>query len=76
MGIMTSRLNSATTALHIAFVANGLAPGYRLWTLLISFLATTNCGTDWGAEVEFVDIESSTGLTSVSDLRDKLHKED
>ena len=73
---MTSQLNSATTAPHIAFVAKGLGPGYRLWTLPIRFLATTNCGTYWGAEVEVVDIESSTGLTSVSDLRDKLHKED
>ena len=57
-------VNSATSALHIACLALGLGPGDRLWTSPITFVASANCGRYCGAEVDFVDINPSTGLIS------------
>jgi UDP-4-amino-4,6-dideoxy-N-acetyl-beta-L-altrosamine transaminase len=67
-------VNSATSALHIACLALGLRSGDWLWTSPITFVASANCGRYCGAEVDFVDIEPSTGLISISALRDKLEK--
>ena len=65
-------VNSATSALHIACLALGLGTGDRLWTSPITFVASANCGRYCGAEVDFVDIEPSTGLMSVTALETKL----
>jgi UDP-4-amino-4,6-dideoxy-N-acetyl-beta-L-altrosamine transaminase len=65
-------VNSATSALHIACLALGLGTGDRLWTSPITFVASANCGRYCGAEVDFVDIEPSTGLMSVGALETKL----
>ena len=67
-------VNSATSALHIACLALGLGPGDRLWTTPITFVASANCGRYCGAQVDFVDIDSSTGLMSVDALERKLQK--
>ena len=67
-------VNSATSALHIACLALGLGPGDRLWTSPITFVASANCGRYCGADIDFVDIESSTGLMSVAALADKLEQ--
>jgi len=67
-------VNSATSALHIACLALGLGPGDRLWTSPITFVASANCGRYCGAEVDFVDIEPSTGLMSVAALEQKLQQ--
>ena len=67
-------VNSATSALHIACLALGLGSGDRLWTSPITFVASANCGRYCGAEVDFVDIEPSTGLMSVAALQTKLAK--
>lgn len=67
-------VNSATSALHIACLALGLAPGDRLWTSPITFVASANCGRYCGADVDFVDIEPSTGLINVSCLASKLEQ--
>jgi UDP-4-amino-4,6-dideoxy-N-acetyl-beta-L-altrosamine transaminase len=64
--------NSATGALHIACMALGLGPGDRLWTVPNTFVASANCGRYCGADVDFVDIDSSTWNLSVSALRQKL----
>lgn len=53
-------VNSATSALHIACIALGLGAGDLLWTSPITFVASANCGLYCGAEVDFVDIDSST----------------
>jgi UDP-4-amino-4,6-dideoxy-N-acetyl-beta-L-altrosamine transaminase len=66
--------NSATSALHIACLALGLGPGDRLWTTPITFVASANCGRYCGADVDFVDIEPSTGLMSVTALQKKLEQ--
>ena len=65
-------VNSATSALHIACLALGLGPGDRLWTSPITFVASANCARYCGAEVDFVDIEPSTGLMSMAELEAKL----
>ena len=63
-------VNSATSALHIAWLALNLGPGDLLWTSPITFVASANCGRYCGADVDFVDIDPSTGLMSVKSLVD------
>lgn len=53
-------VNSATSALHLAYLALGLGPGKRLWTSPNTFVATANAALLCGAEVDFVDIEPTT----------------
>lgn len=53
-------VNSATSALHMACLALGLAPGDWLWTSPITFVASANCGLYCGAQVDFVDIDPRT----------------
>lgn len=65
-------VNSATSALHLACVALELGSGDRLWTVPNTFVATANCGRYCGAEVDFVDIDSSTWNISIPRLREKL----
>lgn len=65
-------VNSATSALHLACIALSLGPGDILWTSPITFVASANCGRYCGARVDFVDIDSATGLMSISALRNKL----
>ena len=65
-------VHSATSALHIACLALGLGPGDRLWTSPITFVASANCGRYCGADVDFVDIDPSTGLMSMAALEAKL----
>ena len=67
-------VNSATSALHLACLALGVGPGDRIWTSPITFVASANCGRYCGADVDFVDIEPSTGLMSVSALEQKLQR--
>jgi len=67
-------VNSATSALHLACLALGLGPGDRLWTSPITFVASANCGRYCGADIDFVDIEPSTGLMSVAGLAAKLEQ--
>ena len=69
-------VNSATSALHIACLALGLGPEDRLWTSPVTFVASANCGLYCGAEVDFVDIDPSSGLMSVTALEQKLQQAD
>ena len=64
--------NSATSALHIACLALGLAKGDILWTTPITFVASANCALYCNAKVDFVDIDSKTFNLSVTDLEKKL----
>jgi UDP-4-amino-4,6-dideoxy-N-acetyl-beta-L-altrosamine transaminase len=65
-------VNSATSALHIACIAAGLAPGDWLWTVPNTFVASANCARYCGANVDFVDIDPATWNLSVPALRTKL----
>ena len=65
-------VNSATSALHIACLSLGTQKGDIVWTSPISFVASANCALYCGAEVDFVDIDISTGNMSVTALEKKL----
>lgn len=67
-------VNSATSALHLACLALGLAPGDWLWTTPNTFVASANCALYCGARVDFVDIDPKTYNMSVRDLETKLIK--
>jgi UDP-4-amino-4,6-dideoxy-N-acetyl-beta-L-altrosamine transaminase len=65
-------VNSATSALHVACQALGMAPGDSLWTSPNSFVASANCALYCGADVDFVDIDPQTYNISVDALEEKL----
>ena len=65
-------VNSATSALHLSCLAIGLEVNDILWTTTNSFVASANCGAYIGAEIDFVDIEPTTGLISINKLIKKL----
>ena len=65
-------VNSATSALHIACLALGLEEGDWLWTTPNTFVASANCGLYCGAQVDFVDIDSSTYNLCAKELEKKL----
>lgn len=65
-------VNSATSALHLACLALGVAPGDTVWTTPITFVATANCALYCGAQVDFVDIDPTTYNLCPNKLREKL----
>lgn len=65
-------VNSATSALHIAYQALGLSVKDEIWTSTITFVATANAALYCGATVDFVDIDLNTGNISVVELKAKL----
>ena len=64
--------NSATSALHIAYMSLGLKPGDSVWTSPNTFVATTNAAIFCGAKVDFVDIDIETFNIDVNLLETKL----
>lgn len=65
-------MNSATSALHVACMALGLAPGDLLWTSPNTFVASANCARYCGADVDFVDIDPATFTMCPTELEKKL----
>jgi UDP-4-amino-4,6-dideoxy-N-acetyl-beta-L-altrosamine transaminase len=65
-------VNSATSALHVAYLALGLGPGQRLWTSPNTYVATANAARLCGAEVDFVDIDPKTYNISPAALAARL----
>ncbi len=65
-------VNSATSALHIACLALGVARGDLVWTTPISFVASANCAALCGATIDFVDIDIRTFNISTEALEQKL----
>lgn len=65
-------VNSATSALHIACLALGVVSNDLVWTTPITFVASANCALYCGAEIDFVDVEPTTGNMSSSALSAKL----
>lgn len=63
---------NATSALHLACAALGVAPGDWVWTSPNSFVASANCALYCGANVDFVDIDPFTFNMSVKALSEKL----
>lgn len=67
-------VSSGTAALHLAYLAAGIGPGARVWTVPVSFVATANAALYCGAEVDFVDIDPFTSTLSPTALALKLEQ--
>ena len=67
-------VNSATSALHIACLALGVAEGDNVWTTPISFVASSNCAVMCGANVNFVDIDPVSRNLDVAALEFRLER--
>ena len=65
-------VNSATAALHLTCMSMGLKKNDYLWTVPISFVASSNCGLYCGAKIDFVDINEHTFNIDVDALIKKL----
>lgn len=65
-------MNSATSALHVAYMALGLGPGDELWTAPVTFVATSNAALYCGAGVRFVDIDPQTYVLDLDRLEAML----
>ena len=66
--------NSATSGLHVACLSLGLGKGDVVWTTPNTFVASANCAIYCGAQIDFVDIEETTGLISIELLESKLKR--
>jgi dTDP-4-amino-4,6-dideoxygalactose transaminase len=65
-------VNSATSALHLAYLSLGLSPGDVVWTSPITFVATSNAALMCGADIDFVDVEESILNMFVDELEKNL----
>jgi UDP-4-amino-4,6-dideoxy-N-acetyl-beta-L-altrosamine transaminase len=65
-------VNSATAALHIAYLALGVGEGDEVWTSPISFVATSNAALYCGATVRFLDVEEDKPNLDIKNLEQKL----
>lgn len=64
--------NSATSALHLLYLAMELGPGDLVWTSPITFVATANSALWCGAQIDFVDIDQRTYNLCPKALEKKL----
>ena len=67
--------SSATSALHIAYLTLGIDSSSLVWTTANTFVATANAARMCGAQLDFVDIDESTGNISLELLEQKLRTE-
>lgn len=67
-------MNSATSALHVAYAALGLGAGDEVWTAPITFVATANAALYCGASVRFVDIDPETYVLCLDTLEAQLEQ--
>src|SRR5690554_3709272 len=65
-------LSSATAALHVACLALNVGTNDLVWTVPNTFVASANCARYCGAQVDFVDIDPTTGNLCVQALAAKL----
>lgn len=65
-------VNNGTSALHLAAMAIGVAPGDKVITTPITFVASANCVRFCGGHVAFSDIDPETYLMDPSKLEDLL----
>lgn len=67
-------MNSATSALHVAYMALELGQGGLLWTSPNTFVATSNAALYCGADVDFIDIDPDTYNMCLDALEAKLQQ--
>ncbi|MGI2156606.1 UDP-4-amino-4,6-dideoxy-N-acetyl-beta-L-altrosamine transaminase [Shewanella baltica] len=65
-------VNSATSALHIACLALDVKPGDLVWTSPITFVASANCALYCSADIDFVDVDPTTGNLCPKAFKAKL----
>lgn len=65
-------VTNATSALHLACLALDIGPGDLVWTVPNTFVASANCARYCGADIDFVDIDPTTGNLCPDALRQKL----
>jgi len=67
--------SNGTAALHLAMLALRLKPGDIVVTSPITFVASANCARYVGADVQFVDIDPTTGLMDIDRLATLLSRD-
>ncbi len=67
-------VSSGTAALHLAVLALGIKRGDQGITTPMTFVASANCLRYVGADVQFADINSSTGLIDPTEINKKITK--
>ena len=65
-------VNSATAALHLTLVANGIGPGDEVITTPLTFASTANTILHVGATPVFADIDPDTGLIDPDEIEKKI----
>ena len=65
-------VSNGTAALHIAALTLGLKPGDEVITTPLTFAASANCILYCGATPVFADIEESTMLPDIEEVRKKI----
>ena len=67
-------VNSATSALHLAYILADVNVSSLVWTSPITFVATANTAMQLGAKIDFVDINPETLNICPEMLEDKLRE--
>ena len=65
-------VSNGTAALHLNALALGVKPGDKVITTPITFAASANCVRYCGGEVIFADIDPTTYLLDIDEVRDLL----
>ncbi len=65
-------VNSATSALQLAYQIHGIKKNSIVWTTPLTFVATANTAIHFGAKIDFVDIDPATLNICPSLLKKKL----
>lgn len=65
-------MNSATSALHCAYLALGLSKGDELLTTPITFAATANAALMCGADVRWADVSLESGNVDVESIKERI----
>ena len=73
-GAKALAVNSATSALHLAYILVDVNKSSLVWTSPITFAATANTALQLGAEIDFVDINPESLNICPQILEDKLIK--
>lgn len=67
-------VSNGTAALHLCAMALNVQPGTRVITTPITFAASANCVRYCGGEVFFADIDPSTFLLDIHNVRELLER--
>jgi UDP-4-amino-4,6-dideoxy-N-acetyl-beta-L-altrosamine transaminase len=66
--------NNGTAALHLAIMAQGVAPGTAVIIPSVTFLATANAVRMSGGDVVFADVDSDSGLMTEATLKAAIRR--